>query len=294
LTWFAGLAAPTAAERLAGSRAARWLLDRLRGGNLAARDGWDGGAVYLFDLGMIASGLLSFGRRTKVQRHVDAGLRLVRFLGDEIAAADRIAAVSRRGPASRRAGWSTDGVAHLAKLAQAFLLGEEAGIGAGTAHAARLVEVAGALQRSDGRIPTEPHEPTAMLHPHLYAAEGLWIWGSAQGDADALARARQASDWVWTHQLEDGGLPRAVLPADGVEQTDVTAQAVRLALALGVRTPEVERGIARLTELAGPTGVVYQPGAATSHANTWSTLFAAQALSLAADDAPALDWRELV
>src|SRR5207253_1425043 len=191
--------------RVARSRAAGWLFAGRAGGNLAGRDRWDGGAVYLFDLGMIASGLLSFGLRTKVQRYVDGGLRLVRFLGDEIAAADRIAAVSRRGPASRRGGWSTDGVAHLAKLGQAFLLAEEAGVGAGTAQVSRLVEVVKGLQRSDGRIQTEPEGPTVMLHPHLYAAEGLWIWGSAQDDADALERARQASDWVWTHQLQDGG-----------------------------------------------------------------------------------------
>jgi len=183
---------------------------------------------------------------------------------------------------------------------QAFLLAEESGF-PGRPVAAELVDTVKRVQGADGRVPTHPDDPV-MLHPHLYAAEGLWIWGSAVGDDDALARARAAVDWAFGQQLEQGGLPRS--EADGErgaaadEQSDVTAQAVRLALALGSRSEAVDRAAARLVELTRSDGralgIVYQPDSVDIHLNTWATLFAAQALALAVPDAPPLSWRELV
>ena len=52
-------------EIAVGRRAADWLVGRVQQRRLAARDGWDGDAVYLFDLGMISAGLQSFGRRVR-------------------------------------------------------------------------------------------------------------------------------------------------------------------------------------------------------------------------------------
>src|SRR5581483_7932630 len=131
-----------------------------------------------------------------------------------------------------------------------------------TEPAAALVENALSLQRSDGRFPTSEDEATTMLHPHMYAAEGLWVWGAAHGGA-------------WSYQLESGGLPRAVTRGrvDGPEQCDLTAQAVRLSLAMGWRPPAVERGIRRLVEVArerrGKLALPYQPESPEQHLNTW-------------------------
>jgi hypothetical protein len=135
-----------------------------------------------------------------------------------------------------------------------------------------------------------------MLHPHLYAAEGLWVWGSAVGDDEALERARAAVAWVWTHQLENGGLPRR--PGSATEQSDVTAQAIRLAIAVGARSAAVDRALDRLTEIAvrdeRGLGVPYQPGSGAVHLNTWVTLFAAQAFALAGSNGRPLRWQDLV
>ena len=102
--------------------------------------------------------------------------------------------------------------------------------------------------------------------------------------------------WTWKYQLEEGGLPRS--EAGGGEQSDVTAQAVRLSLALDERGQATERALTRLTNLAretrGGLAVVYRPDSGKEHLNTWATLFAAQALTLAAPAAPALSWRTLV
>ena len=296
LTFLVGRPSLTESELAVGRRAATWLAERTRRGTLAAREGWDNDAVYVFDLAMAASGLLSFGRRLRAEELVEAGLDLVNFLAVELGSAESIRAVSSRGhPASRRS-WSTHGQAHLAKLAQAVLLG---GRPAAVDRLAGLIERVKELQRGDGRMVTEAGVKTTMLHPHLYAAEGLWIWGSVTGDADALERARAAVEWAWTHQLEEGDFPRSVperwREGARVEQCDVTAQAVRLALVLGLRPDRVERAIQRLTELAhGLPALVYQPAARDLHFNTCATLFAAQALTMAATGAPVISWNELV
>ena len=111
--------APRALRRRGRRRphAADWLVGRVQQRRLAARDGWDGGAVYLFDLGMISAGLQSFGRRVDEERYVAAGLELVDLLDRELAA--DLGPVSAYGPRSERTNWSTRGVVHLAKLVQA-------------------------------------------------------------------------------------------------------------------------------------------------------------------------------
>jgi hypothetical protein len=273
-----------------GRRAAEWLTARVRQRRLAARDGWDGDAVYLFDLGMISAGLQSFGGRLDEQRYVDAGLELVELIEAELAGG--IVAVSSRGPRSERTNWSTHGVVHLAKLAQSLLLaGREE-------PARRLIDAARAVQGPDGHMPTDSESTVTMLHPHLYGAEGLWMWGSAMGDQDAIDRARANVQWVWTHQLQTGGLPRAFGRPEPIEQLDVTSQAVRMALLLGVHTPAVDRAIERLLEVArerdGMLAMPYQPGSPDVHLNTWVTMFASQALALAGPGAKPLRWDQLV
>jgi len=83
-----------------------------------------------------------------------------------------------------------------------------------------------------------------------------------------------------------------------VEQSDVTAQVARLALALKAGSPSVDRAIERLVQTAQPepsgAAMVYQPASPTVHLNTWATLFAAQALELAAATSAQLSWRQLV
>ena len=290
LTHLAARAELSEDEVAVGRRAANWLVARVEQNRLAARDGWDGDAVYLFDLGMISAGLQSFGRRVGDDRYAATGVQLVDLLETELGA--ELGPVSSRGPRSDRTNWSTRGIVHLAKLAQAFLLGgrEEP--------ARRLIEAARAVQGPDGHMPTDPESTVTMLHPHLYGAEGLWMWGSATGDQDAIDRARANVQWVWTHQLQSGGLPRAFGRPEPIEQLDVTSQAVRMALLLGVHTPAVDRAIERLLECArerdGKLAMPYQPGSPDVHLNTWVTMFASQALALAVPGAEPMRWGQLV
>jgi hypothetical protein len=296
LTYLAARPVLSERESAAGHRAAEWLDERIRSRNLAARDGWDNGAVYLFDLGVIASGLLTFGGRTGTERFVDSGLHLVGFLERELTAAGPPAAVARSGPPSSRANWSTRGQPHLTKLVQAFLLADELGSPVARSASARIIDAAKSSQEDDGSFCTDPGDATVMLHPHLYSAEGLWVWGTAVGDEDALDRARAAVDWVWTHQLANGGLPARAHGTD--EQSDVTAQAVRLAFALDLPSEAQAQALERMNEIAvgdeRGLGLPYQPDSPDVHVNTWATLFATQSFALAAPDARPVRWPEWI
>ena len=297
LTWLAGRSEPTAQELDAGRSAAAWLDSRLGAGDRSARNGWDDGAVYCFDLGMIAAGLISFGVRAGDAATEQLGRGVARDLAAFVEAGGHLPAVAPDGPATTRpSSWSTDGVAHMTKCVQALLLADEH-------DAARTLIAAGAAEEVEsGRFRTQPDDTYVMLHPHLYTVEGLWMYAEATGDDDAAALARRAAEWAWRWQLSSGGLPRfadlAGTGDEGPEQWDVTAQAIRAALMTGAQPEGLDLAIGRLAELARPaTGgqaLVYQPEAGAEHHNAWVSMFGAQALELAAGGRSAMSWQQLV
>ena len=307
LTYLAGRDELTDREQAGGRRAADWLLARFAANDWSARAGWDHGAVYTFDLGMIATGLLAFGRRLGIEAYQAQGLALVRRLRNQINAHGELPAIAADGetgePPSDRSGWSVDGRAHLLKVVQCFLLADDLGE-PGAREAARLVAAYEPLQTDEGRFITQDEPGFTMLHPHLYAIEGLWIYGTAVADAAVLARARMALAWAWSHQLETGGFPRLVVDQAGpdrdllVEQMDVTAQATRMALLLDRRLPRLDAAVARIGQVAVARApglaLPYQPAQANIHLNAWATMFGAQAVELSVPGTPPLPWHALV
>lgn len=284
---------PSDHELDAAFRAADWLLERFATGDRSARAGWDRAAVYTFDLGMIAAGLQSFGRLAADEQYVELGRSLACELAAYVRSERGLEAVAPDGPGTARPGtWSTSGQPHLVKCVQALLL-------AGQVDAARtLVQRTISLQSDDGSFATQPDPGHVMLHPHLYAVEGLWIWGSARGDEHALECARAATLWVWEHQLASGGLPRFAGQETGPEQSDVTGQAIRAAVLTGAEPAGFERAVVRLGQIARQTtagqALVYQPSAPTRHLNSWVTMFGAQALELAAAGLEEFSWSHLI
>lgn len=297
LTHLAGVADPTEAEVAAGHRAGSWLVSRLGGGDRSARAAWDDAAVYTFDLAMISTGAQAFGSRHADGALVDFGLGLARAVQEEVEATGHLESLPD-GATSARSAWSTRGHAHLLKAVQCLLWAHSLGVdGAGEA-AATLARATYPDQRDDGRFVTHPEQSQTLLHPHLYAVEGLWMLGAATGDAEATDRARSAAQWVWSQQRASGAFPRSATPEgeQGVDQGDLTAQALRAAVLLDVAPDRQELTAQWLADVAVPAAgglaLPYQPGSGALHRNTWCTLFAAQALGLrgAAD----LDWRYLV
>ncbi|HZU59325.1 MAG TPA: hypothetical protein VE983_00065, partial [Solirubrobacteraceae bacterium] len=261
----------------------------------SARANWDGGAVYTFDLGMIAAGLISFGRATSAPQYLDCGLLVAGELAALIRQYGELPPVAPTGPSTERPPqWSTAGRVHLVKCIQALLLAEEM-------DAARsLCRPALAAQDTEGWWSTQPGDDTVMLHPLLYAVEGMWMAGTATGDPAPLQAAGRAVRWVWRHQLPSGGLPRWVSrEGTGPEQADVTSQALRAAILLEHQPSGIEQAVQRLVALTHPDGnfgraLVYQPQADSTHLNVWVSMFGEQALRAAVQGPHALDWNTLV
>jgi hypothetical protein len=297
LTWLASHDDPSEAEIEAGRRAANWLLERLKANDLSAHSRWDGGAVYTFDLGMIAAGLISFGRRVEEPQFIDRGESVGRHLASLFLDHEDPPQVDPSGPPSGRdPTWSNAGHPHVSKCVQSMLLSEQ------WEAAEKLITHAGAFQHESGYFQTQPSEDFVMLHPHFYTVEALWMWGTARGDDAALARARRATEWAWRHQLPEGGMPRLVNLSnedEGVEQLDITSQAVRAALLVKVEVDGLHRAVERLLAAARPAGegaaaLPYQTQSESPHLNAWVTMFGAQALDLVASADRRLEWHELV
>jgi hypothetical protein len=303
LTHLAGVVAPTDQEIANGLRAAGWLVRRLRSGDLSARGSWDGQATYTFDLAMIATGLMSFGSRYAGEAIAASGATLAVAIRDELQSTGSLQSVPPgSGTVSSRSAWSTEGLAHLVKTVQCLLWADDLGHTGCRDAAAALVAESGQVQTEDGRFVTHPADQETMLHPHLYAVEGLWMFGTATGDTESLERARRATEWAWAHQRSTGAFPRWVSTSDGSEgpdQADLAAQALRAAVLLDVAGDRRDATAEWLTRAAvwngdGTAAVPYQPGSGTVHRNTWTTLFAAQALHLQVAGPDQVSWRSLV
>lgn len=289
-------------EQRTAERAADWLIGLLARGPLAARSGWDGHAVYNFDLAMIANGLIVYGRHSGDGSLIDQGLALVRRLVEQVERCGHLPSIDEDFAGSVRTAWSTQGFAHLVKAVQCLLAGADLGVPGARAAADRVVAKGLIGQQQNGRMETSPGDPVTMLHPHLYAVEGLWIYAQACGADDVMEAARLGVRWAAEQLLPNGGLPRFAGRSGGTvgtEQCDATAQFVRAALLTGAEV-ELAPTVRRLSSLALPVlglgrAMPYQPEAAEAHRNVWTSMFAAQACDLFTWENPGLfDWRLLV
>lgn len=232
------------------------------------------GIGYVFDTAMGVAALAAARRagiaveREPIARGVDfiqTGLRLGRpaerggdwFLGDR---------------------WSTQFQPHLLKCAIA--LEEAAGAGVSLdVDPHGLAESFAAWQRADGAFALRG-ETFVDVHVHCYALEGLAFLGRSSGRYwNALCRG---IEWLAHVQAPDGGIPRYVGPGcSPVCRADVTAQAARLfTLEPEAWRPQRERCLLHLDRLRVPgAGLLY--GADVADINSWSTVFAVQALLFA-------------
>ncbi|MFI1885952.1 hypothetical protein [Streptomyces jumonjinensis] len=293
-----------ASERQRGDAAAAWLADRISEGDYSCRPDHGDGGVFLFDIGMIVHGLLSYGRRIGDHRLLDSGRDAARFLLDHLPASGHphpLAAKHR--PRGAEPTWSNSGSAHLLKLLQALVSADDEGVTGAAEAAEQLVDAALAAPCPDSVTPvtTCPDSDLVSLHAACYAAEGLWVWDTARRSPQARERAIRIAEWVWQQQLAGGGFTAFALrmggPASDRMQSDVLAQAIRLAKLLDLRPSGIGEAVSTLANslhtFDDKAAVVYWPEAEEPHRNCWSSMFACQALRLCGDEA-SLAWHELV
>ena len=292
---------------------ARWLTDNARVGP-AYRCRYESGAGWLdhlcsFDNGMILNGFCNLHRATGDRAWLDAATATADWLLAEMALASG-GFVAKRDVEGRvpdlPGRWSTRTAPYQAKIAQGLAnLARSTGV-------ARYADAAKALCRwavegcdGDGRFVTDPVAGDTYLHAHVYAAEGLLSAASMLGDPALAAPALPAARWLRTAINPSGGLSCRFdgHGPDAAEQSDSTAQALRLLLLTGA-APELVPGLAaRLLEFQcrdadprrhggfryGRTGDVL-----TSNVTAHGTLFAVQAIDLCLRGPDGFDFALLV
>ena len=278
------------------SRAADWLCARIEA-NASASRRVDGSAIYNFDQGIIAAGLIKFGVRVGNARAVAAGIRAATRLRDQINELGHLPPLdpSAGPPHGRPATWSTVGRLHLAKTVQCLLLAGELGVDGMREAAGRVIDdVSSAFSLASDGLRNEAG--VTNLHATCYTLEGFWIWDAANRTTGLHGILHTALGELLSYRLPSGGFPRLASADAGREQSDVHAQVVRLAALLG-RASLVRPAITRLRQVASPAelgwSVPYEPQAPEVHENAWATMFAAQALALV-DGPPELEWWELI
>ena len=142
----------------------------------------------------------------------------------------------------------------------------------------------------EGLFFSDASHSEANLHAHCYALEGLLALEDRTREQVKKSLA-EATERLAELQTPEGGLPRRwPITGESWSATDTTAQAVRIWQCTDpVKYGDIiSKGLEFLHSMAHPDGgFLYSQG--TSHVNSWSTIFAVQALMWRAVEADA-DW----
>lgn len=279
-----------------------WLVDRVERGEFRGRS-QSGDRIYLFDLAMMATGLLLYYNRERDQAAKYAAGTLIRLITLAIESQEKLTPLLWQAGMSNpdRSSWSTCTSAHLLKVVQCLLV----------AKASLNIDVDCAISTLIRHIRSYSNVMDAVsldgrrwLHPLMYYVEGLWITGEALGRRALLDHGRRILMKVWTQQLATGGFPAFIWRSgncgqpDPPEQTDVLAQVLRCSLLIGAPVPAVAlessvgRLLASLHERDAGRAATYRPAARQSDLNSWASMFAVQALRLYSG--AKIDWWNLV
>lgn len=279
LHWLATGAVDVANATRKARSALAWVVRRYTGDQLPptrihlveAPDDWRNHVQFCFDLAMLVGGLAKAEARGLIEVPPALWLRLGTALA-QFADGTRITALplEDRTPLPQR--WSTSNGPFLAKAASRILLAP-----ARAMLPTHVLQSAKATLEGAGASATEA--PIEMLHPSLYAIEGMIC-----SDATPAAVSARGLERVLAFDPGDGQLPEA--PDSTVPRSDVIAQALRLAVWLrahGVDGAPPDRemetlAIALMARVRTDGSIAFRPDSAEPQINSWCAMFAQQAL----------------
>ena len=291
LHWLAGPAIRTCPQAQTRAAAAmEWVARCYAAGTPSTRiylDGqpgdWRNATHFLFDLGMVAGGVAHAWRCGLVPPTPSLAGLLQTQAGEFIDPTGQLRAVV---PAVDVARWSTVPGPFLAKPASRLEM--LAGLHApapSLSKACRLMMEASAPKGEAGHV---------ELHPALYHLEGI----ACQGDSSRAAVARTVAS-ILAFENGAGGLPEA--PGSPLLRTDVTAQALRLALWSGANAEDpclTRMAHALAQEIDAQGGIGFELGGDSTERNVWCAMFTEQALRAwlhaKAHGSPALEAQDIV
>ncbi len=152
--------------------------------------------------------------------------------------------------------------------------------------AVKLCEYAVTTQEESGRFITDNTDKTTHLHPHCYAAEGLWYTGTLLKITSFIESANKATVWA-SENTATNGINELYYPLTKTfstsQRSDIVAQVLRLGIifSIGSKTDELKSvllGYQYSGEDVGQKGgFLYDKE--SQCVNSWCTMFAMQALA---------------
>ena len=280
LHWLASGAVDNADAAVKARSALAWVERRYGGGSLPPTriylngfvDDWRNRTQFCFDLAMLVGGLAKAEARGLIEVPESLWSRFGASLA-QFSDGARITALpvhADRNPLPMR--WSTTNGPFLAKAASRILLTPtRAKMPTRVLHCAQGTLTHISDLACDARV--------EMLHPTLYAIEGIICGDAARKDAAARWLAR-----VLEFDPGDGQLPEA--PDSTVPRSDVIAQALRLSVWLRAHhidaaprdTAIDSLAIALMARVRADGSIAFRPDSERPQINSWCAMFAQQAL----------------
>ncbi|HTR00173.1 MAG TPA: hypothetical protein VMH83_09295 [Candidatus Acidoferrum sp.] len=237
---------------------------------------WRNDCLFAFDLAMIAGGLGRAAARRLIELDADAVRQLERLLLLFVDDGRLETVLSRAGTNPLPQRWSTVGGPFTAKTASRVLLLDRQ-----FPLDTRLTDACHATLAHYAAV--VPDFPGEMLHPTLYALEGLLL--APEADMEEVALALEP---LLALQTATGSLPET--RGSDLLRNDVTAQALRLAILLehgldehGRYENSIQRLATALMVQVAEDGTIGFAAGRNEVRNTWCAMFADQALRLYAN-----------
>lgn len=199
---------------------------------------FSGAKIFSFDTAMVLYGMVSIYKATGKKKYLDASIELAGFLLDKTQKEDGSLApiydanIDEQIEPSDK--WSNQSSGFHAKasmgLVDLFNITQKSVY---KDAALNLCNYAISTQDKSGRFITDRLSKTTHLHPHSYAAEGLWYTGNSLKIPSFMKSAKKATEWVFTN-IKSSGINELYEPAAGsfndFQRTDILAQTLRLGI----------------------------------------------------------------
>jgi rhamnogalacturonyl hydrolase YesR len=247
---------------------------------------------------MIFNGLANLSKATGDTRYLESAKKAadfcIQYQTEEGLIAAQISGESLM-PVDTTKTWSTQTGAFHAKLAIGLLnIYDQTQDSTYKKSAELLCEYALGFQQADGQFYTYGTLKSTNLHPHAYAAEGLYVAGQYLNNDRYTRAASLATEWAMTN-VKNGLVPRHKHGSifNYNERVDILSQVYRLAILFpGVTEIESRQLLANHIlkyQYFGENkeqhgGFIFgklSDGSVAEHINCWVTQFALQALLLA-------------
>lgn len=252
--------------------------------------------LFSFDTGMVLYGLVNLYRMTLEERFLQSSHMLAGFLLDNMQNENgslspvfnaKTGTIVR--PHDNK--WSNQPGPFHAKVAMGLMDLFEVTKGENYKRAGvKLCEYALSTQEPSGRFITDKTSGLTHLHPHCYAAEGLFYTGFFLGIPDFIKSAKKATEWAFEH-VSSRGINELWDPSRGgfnrTQRCDILAQVLRLGLINSIDHKIEDLVSVLLTyqysgeETSQRGGFLFGEG--KNHVNSWCTMFAIQALAFYKD-----------